>query len=315
MPKRTPRLPPLKAIRVFEAAARHLSFTRAADELAVTQAAVSHQIKALEEHLGQPLFRRLNRALALTPAGAEFYPTIRNAIEAIATAIERLRDPLQSGVLNVSLLTTFLTRWLVPRLPAWPAAHPKIELRMTTAHRLVDFRRDDIDVAVRYGLGRWPGVHAARMFTPRLIPVCSPALAEGLREPADLMGQTLLIDTAAPDEWEMWFTGIGQRALKPRRWIGFDSTAAALQAAAEGVGIAIGLDPFVESDLAAGRLLAPFDVRVPTQSAFYVVCGDDNRERPKIKAFREWLLAEVKRSERGGRAAAAPQVASSGRSR
>ena len=173
------RLPPLNALRTFEAAARHLSFTKAAAELFVTQAAVSHQIKALEEHLGMPLFRRLNRALMLTDEGQALLPYVRDAFDQLAEGVRRLRQGQSSGVLTISVLPSLASTWLIPRLRDFQTRHPEIEVHMTATERLIDFAREPVDAGIRYGLGHWPGLRVERLLSAEIIPVCSPALLEG----------------------------------------------------------------------------------------------------------------------------------------
>ena len=192
------RLPPLNALRAFEAAARHLSFTRAASELNVTQAAISHQIKTLEEHLGLPLFRRLNRALMLTDEGQSLFPAVRDALDGLAEAIARLRAGETGGTLTVSTLPSFAVKWLVPRMSHFQDRHPDIDLRISAKEYLVDFTRDGIDVAIRFGRGDWPGVRAEWMADEELTPVCSPSLLPGLRSPGDLAHVTLLHEDMLP---------------------------------------------------------------------------------------------------------------------
>jgi len=286
------RLPPLNALRTFEAAARHLSFTKAATELFVTQAAVSHQIKALEEHLGMPLFRRLNRALMLTDEGQALVPFVRGAFEQLEDGVRKLRQGQSAGFLILSVLPSIASTWLIPRLRHFQTRHPEIEVHMTATDRVVDFSREPVDAGIRYGLGHWPGVRSMRLLSAEMMPVCSPQLLEGphpLRTPDDLIHHQLLHVLNSPDEWRMWLMAAGVEGVDPDRGVRFDHTALALQAALNGMGVAIGPAPLVESDLAAGRLVEPFEFELPTESAYYFVSPESTAEQPKIKAFRCWL--------------------------
>jgi LysR family glycine cleavage system transcriptional activator len=294
----TIRLPSLNGLRAFEAAARHLSFTKAAAELNVTQTAVSHQIRRLEAQLGLRLFTRRNRTLALTAAALDYLPSVRAAFEDLRGATERLLRPQHEGVLTVSALPTLAAKWLVPRLAAFQEAHPGIEVRISTATRAVDFKREEIDVAIRYGGGRWPGLRAVWLMAEEIFPVCSPALLAGerpLRRPADLAVHTLLHVNLYSDEWLLWLTAAGLPPSLAQRGLTFDLNLMALQAALDGLGVALGRSPFVEADLAAGRLVAPFDIVVPGTSSFYVVAPEATADSPKIALFRNWLVAAASR--------------------
>lgn len=291
------RLPPLNAVRAFEAAARHLSFTRAAEELHVTQAAISHQIKALEERLGLRLFDRRHRALALTPAGQRYLPGVRAAFERLAQATDQLVGAEARGPVTVTMIFSFATKWLLPRLGRFRAAHPEIEVRLTTSTQLIDFNRDDVDMAVRYGLGRWPGTDAVRLVSEDIFPVCAPALLKGkppLRQPADLAHHALLHVSGFPEDWQVWLTAAGLTGtVDPTRGQHFDMTMLALDAAANGLGVALGRTALVAGDLLAKRLVKPFELEVPLESAYYVVTPARRTLTPKVVAFRDWLLQEA----------------------
>jgi LysR family glycine cleavage system transcriptional activator len=292
------RLPPLTSLRAFEAAARHLSFTRAAEELHVTQAAVSHQVKSLEDFLGQAMFIRLTRALQLTPAGESYAPVLKEAFEAIERATRRLMEDQDSqGVLNVSVSPTFLSRWLIPRLASWQEAHPEIELRLVSTPRLADFVRDGVDVAIRHGRGVWPGLAAHRLFQAKSVPVASPDLLAGplaLRQPGDLVQHTLLHDQVEPDNWRIWLTAAGVADVAPERGMRFGTGAEALEAALAGAGIALARRAVIRRDIEAGRLVIPFEVPMSKDFAFYVVFPEGSAKRPKIKAFRDWALEQTR---------------------
>src|SRR5947209_987635 len=263
----TARLPSLNGLRAFEAAARHLSFTRAADELNVTQTAISHQIRRLEEQLGIPLFVRRNRALALTREAEAYLPAVRTAFDDLRQATARLRRPASDGLLVVSTMASLAAKWLVTRVAGFQEAHPGIEVRISTSPHLVDFDREAVDMAVRYGHGKWPGLRADWLMAEDIFPVCSPKLLRGehpLRGPQDLEHHTLLHATVSREDWQLWLTAAGLPvSLAKRRGLNFDQSFMAIQAAVEGLGVALGRTRFVEADIAAGRLLVPFDVVLP----------------------------------------------------
>ncbi|MCR9219541.1 MAG: transcriptional regulator GcvA [Alphaproteobacteria bacterium] len=292
------RLPPLKPLPAFEAAARTLSFTQAAEELNVTQAAISHQIKALEEALGAPLFRRLNRALRLTEEGEAFLIPVRRALEGLADAAERVRQPQKAGALTVSVLPSFASTWLVPRLARFRQREPEIDIRLSADYELADFDRDDIDAAIRWGKGDYPGLSAERFMTEELFPVCSPALAtEGphpLKTPADLKHHTLLHDDVLTD-WRVWLLAAGVDDVDPSRGPSFNYSDLVLQAAIAGQGVALGRSSLAHDALARGQLVRPFDVSLPGDYAYYFVCPDYAVDRPRVKAFRDWLFEEAER--------------------
>jgi len=288
------RLPPLNALRAFEAAARHLSFTRAAEELHVTQTAISHQIKALEERLGVRLFRRLPRGLLLTEEAQRFLPPVREAFDRIAAAAERLVAVGSSGTLTVSVLPSFASKWLVPRLGRFRAAHPDLDLRISASSQLVDFARDDVNVGIRMGRGVYPGLRVERLFGEALVPVCSPRLREGahpLQRPEDLAHHVLLHDEDTSG-WELWLELAGVSGISTRRGPIFTDSGMVVQAAAEGQGVALARRVLAAGDLAAGRLIQPFDVTIPHGLAYYLVCPEATADQAKIASFRSWLLAE-----------------------
>jgi len=291
-----PRLPSLNGLKAFEAAARQRSFTRAAAELGVTQTAVSHQIKRLEEQLGRPLFVWRNRTLGLTETGTAYLPAVRAAFDQLREATERLRHADEKGVLTVSTLASFAVKWLVPRLGRFQAENPEIDVRISTSLALVDFARDAVDVAIRYGRGRWPGVQSSYLVKEDCVPVCSPALLAGeppLREARDLTRHTLLRVTGDEELWRMWLTAAGVPGVEPSRGPMFDDDLAALEAAIRGLGVALMGAPIAEGDLASGHLVAPFPLALPDDAAYYIVAPARNAERPKVKRFHDWLLAAV----------------------
>jgi LysR family glycine cleavage system transcriptional activator len=290
------RLPPLNALRAFEAAARHLSFTRAAGELHVTQAAISHQVKALEEHLGRQLFRRMNRALLLTDDGQAYLPSVSRAFALLNEATNDLLTKQAPGPLTVSALPSFAARWLVPRLGRFRQVQPDIDLRIDPSTALSDFAAGDVDVAIRYGRGRYPGLRTDWLMTEDIFPVSSPALVEGphpIREPRDLQHQVLLHDDGHGD-WRTWLLAAGVENVDPARGPIFTDSSMLIQAAMAGQGIALARGVLAADELAAGRLVRPFTLSLPTEFAYYLVCPEHTAEHPKIAAFRDWLLSEAK---------------------
>jgi LysR family glycine cleavage system transcriptional activator len=286
------RLPPLSALRAFEAAGRLLSFTKAAEELHVTQAAISHQVKSLEEWLGRPLFRRRNRQVFLTEFGQAYLPAIGQALDGLDEATRRLLRQEDGGTLTVSVLASFAATWLVGRLGQFRELHPNIDVRINVSDQLVDFAREDIDMAIRYGAGDWPGLKVIKLLTEDLFPVCSPKLLQGprpLRRPADLRHHTLLHDDMRID-WRIWLMAAGIEGIDATRGPGYSNSALVIQAAIAGQGVGLGRSPLVRADLEAGRLVKPFDIALPSEFAFYLVYPEAAAEQPKIVAFSEWLL-------------------------
>ncbi len=294
----TRRLPPLNALRAFEAAAARTSFSQAAADLHVTQAAVSHQVKALEDWFGFPLFRREGRAVRLTPEGAQLYETAREALDAVAETARRLREDDAGGPLTVTVLHSFAATWLVPRLRRFRERHPDIDVRIDTSEALVDLARSDIDVAIRYGMGNWPGLHVEWLMAEDRFPVCSPELAAGpppLERLEDLRGLTLIHD----DDyfgWPEWMAAAGVTGVDVRRGPAYTNSNLAVDAAINGDGILLARSVLVADALAAGRLVKPFDVSQPARMAYYFACTEATLARPRVAAFREWLLEEIERS-------------------
>lgn len=292
----TARLPSLNGLRAFEAAARHLSFTLAASELNVTQTAISHQIRRLEEELGIRLFVRQNRALALTPEARDYLPGVRAAFNDLRLATDRLLRKDDDKVLTVSTLASLAAKWLLPRLTDFQEQHPGIDVRITTSTSLVDFQRDDVDAAIRYGRGQWPGLRADWLMADELFPVCSPSLLRSnkpLRCPEDLKSHMLLhTSNANSDDWRLWLTAAGLPADIARQpGITFDMIFMTIQAAIDGIGVAMGRTSYVQDDIAKGRLVVPFKIALPADAGFYLVAPEGRREAPKLAAFREWMIA------------------------
>jgi LysR family transcriptional regulator, glycine cleavage system transcriptional activator len=295
----TARLPSLNGLRAFEAAARHLSFTQAASELNVTQTAISHQIRRLEEELGIRLFVRKNRALALTPKARDYLPGVRAAFNDLRLATDQLLRKDEDNVLTVSTLASLAVKWLLPRLSTFQEAHPKIDVRITTSTNLVDFRGGDVDAAIRYGRGHWEGLRAEWLMADELFPVCSPALLNGkrpLRTPEDLRDHVLLHTGASnSDDWRLWLTAAGLPTdISKQPGITFDLSLMTVQAAVDGIGVAMGRTSYVQDDINKGRLVVPFNITLPADAGFYLVSREATADPPKLKAFRDWLLASAK---------------------
>ncbi|MDH3474204.1 MAG: transcriptional regulator GcvA [Rhodospirillales bacterium] len=303
----TRQLLPLNGLRAFEAAARHLSFAKAAEELNVTPAAISHQIKALEAFYGVALFRRMTRAILLTDAGQAALPNLREGFDRLAQASETLRAQCAGGTLTISVAPSFGAKWLVPRLDRFHAAHPEIEVRIDANDRLVDMTREGVDLGLRFGRGGYPGMRVDLLFSAertRTSPVCSPRLLEGsqpLAAPADLRNHTLLhLDWGDTDEtapsWRMWLLAAGLPDVDPTRGPRFSMSTMAIQAAIEGQGVALAEEIIVADDLAKGHLVRPFDLSLsdPMNFAYYVASPEATAGQPKVAAFRDWVLAEAR---------------------
>lgn len=295
-------LPPLNALRSFEAAARHLSMSRAADELNVTPAAVSHQVKGLEEYLGVQLFKRLQRGLALTDAGAIYLPGLHEGFEKLQSATDALFQSETGGPLTVSVTPTFAAKWLVHRLEKFTALHPEIQVMLVATSLKVRFEDGEADIAVRYGPGGYPGCRVDKMFEEEVYAVCAPSLLNGekpIREPKNLLNHTLLhpvqheIDDSFPT-WEMWLRGHGVHCdvaltgpvISPH-WM-------LVEAAAQGQGVALVKATVAERDLESGRLVRPFADTFPVAHGYWLISPEESADKPKVKAFRDWMMAEAR---------------------
>lgn len=310
------RLPPLNALRVFEAAARHLSFKEAANELSITQAAVSHQIKSLEEYLGVELFRRAGRGVQLTEAARACLPRLRDGFDALAAAVEMIRERGAETELVITAPPVFTARWLMPRLAGFAKLQPKIEVRVVGSSRMVDagaldsstlvsnldLREESSGVEIHLGNGDYPGYRADKLFEVSTALVASPTLVKGtppLRSPEDLEHHVLLHDdamdaVAGGDAWVKWLraAGLAER-IDGTRGPHFSSNILSLEAASQNLGVALALRPLVDDDIKSGRLCAPFDVEMKPQFAYWLVCPEVIADRPAIAAFRKWLLQQV----------------------
>lgn len=288
------RLPPLNSLRSFEAAARNLSITRAATELAVTQAAISQQVKALEKYLGVPLFRRLPRQLMLTEAGERLLPVISKSMDAIASAIAAISEEVAAEKLSIRLAPSFAAKWLSPRLSLFRAEQPNISLALKHSNEAVDFRHSSIDLAITYGTGDWPNVIAERVLNLDFFPVCAPGYVcseRPLKDVGDLRHCTLLHDTTY-ENWSAWLQLAGASDIDSRQGTIFDDTNVLIQAAVDGQGVALGSTIFVTDHLQNQRLVRPFDFVLESDYAYYVVCPEAHLARPAVKAFRDWVLRE-----------------------
>ena len=288
-------LPPLAALRAFEAAARHLSFKRAAAELAVTPTAISHQIRLLEDQIGLKLFERRPRLLLLTPEGQRLYPVLRDGFDAFARAMASLNTRRSRTVVTLSATRAFTSRWLVPRTTSFAAAHPGMDLRLHAADEPVDFRGATVDVSIRYGRGSFPGLKAEELFRSEFAPVASPHL--GLREPGDLRRQTLIhfewyrTDRETPI-WSRWLARAGMRDLEPGAELTFTDESHAIQAAIAGQGVALLDLMLIADELASGALVQPFGPVLPGYRCF-LVYPETAAESEKIAAVRSWIRSEL----------------------
>jgi len=315
----TTSLPPLNALRAFEAAARHLSFRKAAEELHVTPAAISHQLKALEDFLGVKLFRRANRRVDLTPAARVAAQHLHEGFKSIFAAVERLREGDRGNLLTVSAPPSFAGKWLMPRLYRFVNRHPHIDVRLSARMRSArpearglpvrrdvnDSSLDECDVAIRFGDGDFPGMDAQLLLPLGVAPMLSPRLVDAahpLRSPADLSHYHLLHDDTAyfrsgRRNWDCWLDAVGVSGLDTSRGVHFSHANLAIDAAVDGLGVVMSVPALASGDLASGRLLVAFDRIVPADHSYYILCAEGAAERPAIRAFTSWLLEEARASE------------------
>jgi LysR family glycine cleavage system transcriptional activator len=288
------RLPPLNAVKAFEAAARRRSFTRAAEELHVTSGAVSQQVKLLEDTLGLKLFNRERQRLLITEAGQAYLAVIREALDQIAAGTERLVQRQRSGVLTVSVSPDFAAKWLINRLSRFAEAHPQIDLRIAAEDQHSDFARQDVDLAVRHGDGTWPGLNVVQLCAERLFPVCSPKLIERLNqkpEPADLLKFPLL-RLNDWSTWHRWFETAGVTAPVMHGPV-INRASMLIDAAIDGQGVALARTALAAWDIIHGRLVRPINVSLVMANTYWIVCPKVTSSTPKISMFREWLLGEA----------------------
>ncbi|MGI5308651.1 transcriptional regulator GcvA [Rheinheimera sp. WS51] len=289
------RLPPLNALKAFETAARHLSFTKAADEMYVTQAAISHQIKALEEHLGIKLFMRKNRSLLLTEEGQSYFLDVKDIFSQLYESTEKLLARGAKGSLTVSLQPSFAIQWLVPRLNQFAELHPDIDVRIKAVDLDEGSLTDDVDIAIYYGRGNWRNLHSDKLHPEYLLPVCSPLLltsGKKLTEPADLRHHNLLHD-GSRQAWKAWFTSQGLKQFNVNQGPIFSHSSMVLQAAIHGQGVALAHNVLTRPDINSGRLIVPFNHVLISKDAYYLVCRESQSELGKIAAFRQWMMDMV----------------------
>ena len=296
-------LPPLSALRAFEAAARHMSFSKAADELHVTPAAVSHQIHALEEDLGVRLFHRMNRSIELTASARVLLPGLTEAFAGIQSSVRRLRAHNDTGTLTVTASPSLAAKWLVLRLHRFQEQHPEVDVRISATDAIVDLAKGDFDIAIRYGAGRYSGLEVELLLKNEVFPACSPQLLTNgppLRTPADLPAHALIHDQAVERDplvptWSMWLKAAGVTNVPAITGLSFNNMHLALDAAISGHGVVLAQSTIAAADLAAGRLVRLFSLALPDQFAFYIVTAPGALERLKVRAFRDWLRCEADR--------------------
>lgn len=290
------KLPPLNALRAFEAAGRYLSFTGAAEELLVTQSAVSRHVGALEDWLGVKLFFRRQRGIELTARGEAYFRALSSALDQVDHATRRVRDNADETLLRLKLPPTFAIRWLVPRLYRFRALHPEIEVQITTSHNPGDFEREDVDVFVHSEFGPPSGEGYRRLLGEVLLPVCSPRLLERgppIKEPADLGRHVLLSSSNRPRDWPLWLAGAGAPGLEAHKAMTFDNAALAYQAAIDALGVVMAQKALIQDELDSGRLVAPLPYAAPTQGAYYLAFHPHRPKAPRVAAFEAWLMAEA----------------------
>lgn len=291
------RLPQLNALKTFEAAARHESFTRAAEELCVTQGAVSHQVKALELELGIKLFNRERQRLIITNAGRDYLAVVRDALDRIAMGTERLLQRQSSGALTVSTSPDFAAKWLVHRLGRFAEAHPGIDLRVSATMHHVDFAREDVDIAVRHGDGHWSALHVTRLCAEHLFAVCSPKLASSLRRPGDVLKFPLLhLDDS--NAWSAWLQAAGITDAGATHGPILNRASMLIDAAIDGHGVALARTALAAWDIINKRLVRPFTIALPLSKSYWIVCPKATASLPKVVAFHDWLLAEAREDVR-----------------
>jgi LysR family transcriptional regulator, glycine cleavage system transcriptional activator len=314
----TERLPSVNSLRAFVAAARHSSFKKAAAELHVTPAAISHQVKALEEDLGVQLFRRFPNGLELTQLGKDFLPGLERGFEQLAVTVDQLRQATRHNRLDVAVAPSFAAKWLLPRLHGFIEKHPHIDVRISAAENLIERNTADRgqptagssheepqDVAIAFGRGDYPGFRVDELFSTSLALFCAPQLLRGahpLRHPDDLRYQTLLHDdtpffSGDPSNWNVWFEHASPGAFDASRRVHFSHAVLALDAAVDGLGVALSPAPLALLDVAAGRLVVPFGPMIKSESGYYLLTPTGNAERPQVALFREWIMEEARKDD------------------
>ncbi|MEO1193096.1 MAG: transcriptional regulator GcvA [Pseudomonadota bacterium] len=294
------RLPNLNALRAFEAAARHLSFTKAAQELSVTQGAVSHQVATLEAQLGLPLFVRMNRRLFLTEAGEGYLPAISQALDRIALATEELQNADSEGPLRVTVMPSFAQLWLLPRLQHFRERAPQIDVMVLATEAIADFSREHVDLGVRFGFGDYPGLQVEYLMDEAILPVCAPSLITrppGLREPEDLAHYALLHDDAGEEtriiDWAEWLAAAGVTCVDPTRGAQFSNSSFVVMSAVAGEGVALAKQRLCVEELIAGRLVQPFGPKMTLERAYWLATTPEKARWPKVRSFMAWLKEEA----------------------
>lgn len=295
------RLPPLTALRAFDAAARHLSFQKAAQELNVTPAALSFQIKSLEDHLGAPVFKRLNRAVELTQAGKVLAPGTSDGFQSLSAAWRNARNTLNQNSLTITAGPALTAKWLAPRIYEFARNHPDIELRISASLRNLDFDRDDVDVAIRFSQKEFDDLYSVKVRPEWITPVMSPELAEIYTTPESLLEAPLIFDDSlnflTPHcNWPMWFDAVGLTYPAEKPGSHFSNADHAVDAAVAGAGVALGRRPIILKDVQEGRLVAPFKVAIETSARFHFLCRKGAETQPAIAFFRDWFLAEIEKT-------------------
>lgn len=290
------RLPSLNSLRAFEAAARHCNFRDAADELSVSHSAISHQVKFLEDYLSVELFVRKPRSVELTKTGHSYYLVLRDVLDRIADATNRILEPHSEHILTLQVYSTFAVRWLIPRLNGFRKAYPDFQIRLITSQFDVDFEHENMDLAVMIGEPTQPDIHYEYLYRSQVFPVCSPELLSGsrpLNQPADLIHHRILQVYPSEKDWAIWLSEQGVTDINLESDVQFDSYDHALDAAAEGEGVALAMQPFAARDLRSGVLVEPFRSRIRGNGDWYLVCRKERFQDRKIIIFRDWLLNEI----------------------
>ena len=292
-------IPPLRALKAFEASARHLSFTKAADELFVTQAAISHQIKSLEEKTKTQLFKRYNRSLQLTSTGQIYLLSIIESLDQLEKSSKQLTGRNSRNTLSISLLPSFATKWMAQRIWKFQDRYPEIEVRISACDSLVDFDQDESDIAIRYGRGHWEDVYSELLFEEQVFPICSRETYDKIKKDAHpnlLLSERLVLDDFSSDDWETWFEKAGICLDRPIRGTRFSHTVMMLESIENGHGFALGRTPLVIDDLRRNIFFAPFNVNISSDYAYYFVCKNGQESIPEIAAFKDWVFKEAQTS-------------------
>ncbi|CAG0909934.1 unnamed protein product [Cyprideis torosa] len=290
-------LPPLSWLRAFEASARHLSFTHAAQELNLTQAAISKQVKLLEHFLHTPLFERKPRSLILTKTGAAYLPKVRDGFERLAAGTEEVFGRRRAQTLTLRAATGFAVNWLAPRLPDFFEKHPLVPLRIMSSVWNEPFEKERYDLDICYGLGLWQGFRADRLGWETITPLCAPTMAARLQTPKDLEAERILHVMGYQDGWANWLSAAGVTGLDAGSGTHLDTSLMAFEMAAHGLGVALGRRSMAARELASGRLVKPFDLEVPVQEAFFLLTPEIGAQHPHAETFRDWILATIQAEE------------------